>query len=251
MLRAEGIFKHFGGVAALSGARIHVAEHSITGLIGPNGAGKSTLFGVLSSFVPSDKGTVELLGEDVSRLAPQRLVHRGLVRTFQVPREFRGLTVLENLMTAPLNQDGERLIDVFFRAGAVKRLEEQNRQQAMDVLEFLRIDHLAAELASNLSGGQKKLLELGRALMTNPRLLLLDEPFAGVNPVLVDQIMERIAELRERGLTLLVIEHNIQAISDLSDTLFVMAEGQTLMDGPPQAVMNDPRVLEAYLGVSP
>lgn len=250
MLRAEGIYKHFGGVAALSGARITVAERSITGLIGPNGAGKSTLFGVLSSFVQPDKGSVELDGEEVTKVASHKLVHQGLVRTFQIPREFRGLTVLENLMTAPLKQDGERLIDVFFRARTVRRVEAENRERAYEVLEFLKIDHLASELASNLSGGQKKLLELGRALMTAPRILLLDEPFAGVNPVLVEQIMERIVELRSRGLTLLVIEHNIQAISELSDTLFVMAEGQVLVDGPPDEVMNDPRVLEAYLGVS-
>jgi branched-chain amino acid transport system ATP-binding protein len=248
MLLAQDIHKHFGGVTALSGASLTVAQNSITGLIGPNGAGKSTLFAVLSSFVSPDQGKVMLFDEDITHTSAHLLVHKGIVRTFQVPREFRELTVLENLMTAPLNQEGEKLTDIFFRSRVVRKREEAIRQTAKDILAFLKIDHLTNELAKNLSGGQKKLLELGRALMTEPRLLLLDEPFAGVNPVLIEQIMDRLQELRNRGLTLFIIEHNIQAISELSDTLYVMAEGKILTHGSPQIVIKDPVVLEAYLG---
>lgn len=248
MLQAQDIHKHFGGVAALSGASLMVAENSITGLIGPNGAGKSTLFAVLSSFTPPDKGKVLLFEEDITHTAAHLLVHKGIVRTFQVPRGFRELTALDNLMTAPLNQEGEKIVNVFFRSGVVRKREEAIEQKARDVLAFLRIDHLRDELAKNLSGGQKKLLELGRALMTEPRILLLDEPFAGVNPVLIEQIMVRLRELRDQGMTLFIIEHNIQAIAELSDTLNVMAEGKILTHGAPQVVIKDPHVLEAYLG---
>jgi branched-chain amino acid transport system ATP-binding protein len=248
MLKAQDIHKHFGGVAALAGTDLTVDEHSVTGLIGPNGAGKSTLFAVLSSFLRPDRGKVTLFEEDITHTAAHRLVHKGIVRTFQVPREFRELTVLENLMTAPLNQEGENLASVFLRAGVVRRREDAIKGRAQDILTFLKIDHLTNEFAKNLSGGQKKLLELGRVLMTEPRILLLDEPFAGVNPVLVEQIMARIRELRERGMTFLIIEHNLQAVAELSDTLYVMAEGKILTYGAPEVVIKDPRVLTAYLG---
>lgn len=248
MLEARGIHKHFGGVAALSGADLVVAEHSITGLIGPNGAGKSTLFAVLSCFLRPDRGQVTLFDQDITHTAAHSLVHKGVVRTFQVPREFRELTVLDNLMTAPLRQEGESIVNVFLRGAAVRKREEAIKRKAHDILTFLKIDHLTNELAKNLSGGQKKLLELGRALMTEPRILLLDEPFAGVNPVLIEQITERLRVLREGGMTLLIIEHNIRAVAELSDTLYVMAEGEILTHGAPEEVVQDPRVLEAYLG---
>lgn len=248
MLEAQGIYKHFGGVAALSGADLAVAEHSITGLIGPNGAGKSTLFAVLSCFLRPDRGQVLLFDKDITHTAAHSLVHKGIVRTFQVPREFRELTVLDNLMTAPLKQEGESIVNVFLRGAAVHKREEAIKRKAHDILTFLKIDHLTNELAKNLSGGQKKLLELGRALMTEPRILLLDEPFAGVNPVLIEQITERLRVLRESGMTLLIIEHNIRAVAELSDTLYVMAEGEILTHGAPEEVIKDPRVLEAYLG---
>lgn len=248
MLLAEDIYKSFQGVSALNGASLSVEKHSITGLIGPNGAGKSTLFAVLSSFQKADRGRVVWRGEDITSLPAHQIVHKGLVRTFQIPREFGELTVLENLQVAPLEQAGEHVWKVWLRWGQVAARERAIREQAKEILTFLKLERVRDELAKNLSGGQKKLLELGRALMTEPDLLMLDEPFAGVNPLLTEEIMDRIRELNRQGRTFFIIEHNIQAVSALSDILYVMAEGSILARGKPEDVVKDPLVLDAYLG---
>lgn len=249
-LTAERVFKNFGGVAALVGARIAVEPGSITGLIGPNGAGKSTLFNVITGFLKPTRGVIHFKGQDVTDLAPHKFPQLGVVRTFQIAREFYELTVLDNMLLGALDNPGESIIKSVLFPSVVKEFEERNRERAAELLEFLNLTRVTNELAKNLSGGQKKLLEIGRALMTDPTYLLLDEPFAGVNPTLVEELIKMLRDLQSQGITILVIEHNIRAVAALSDVLYVMADGQTLTHGNPAKVLADERVLEAYLGSS-
>ncbi len=250
MLQVARITKRFGGVAALQGCSLEVQRGRITGLIGPNGAGKTTLFAVVAGLLSPDSGEVRFEGTQITGEATHRLVHRGVVKTFQVPREFARLSVLENLLVSTLEHPGESFHEIWIRSGHVRQAETAAKAKAQELLAFLTLDRLAYEPAGTLSGGQKKLLELGRALMTSPRLLLLDEPFAGVNPTLGRSIMRMLRDLRDQGVTLFIIEHNMDAIMALSDFLYVMAEGQVLVAGLPRAVREDPRVLEAYLGAA-
>jgi branched-chain amino acid transport system ATP-binding protein len=249
VLVIDRLCKRFGGLTAVAACCLTVQEGRITGLIGPNGAGKTTLFNLLTGFIRPDSGRVRLEEEDITGLPPHRVFRRGVCRTFQIPRELKGMSVVENLMLVPPRQLGERLWNPLIRPKAVRRQEREIHQKAMGVLEFLELSQLANELAGNLSGGQKKLLELGRALMTSPRVVLLDEPGAGVNRTLLKSLSSAIRELQQDlGLTFLVIEHDMDFVMRLCSPVVVMSEGTVLMQGDPYAVQHDQRVLDAYLG---
>lgn len=251
LLSAQGVSKNFGGMDVLRDAWIKVEPQSIVGLIGPNGAGKSTFFSVLSGFLAPNAGEIRLEDAPLQNTAPDLIAQKGLVRTFQTPREFAQLTALENMLVARPRQLGDGVFASLFRPGAVRRQELANRERAESLLEFLGLSTVKHTPAGALSGGQKKLLELGRALMLDPKIVLLDEPFAGVNPSLINTIIDRIFALRGDGLTFLIVEHNMKAISTLSDVLFVMVEGSILTSGQPEVVTRDPQVLTAYLGGRP
>ena len=249
MIAVENLHMHFGGVRAVDGASLVIERGSITGLIGPNGAGKTTLFNVIAGIHRPTSGAVHLDGEDVTGLRPHELFAKGVLRTFQIAHEFSTLTVRENLMTVPAGQSGERLLDVWFRPGKIRAEEEAIRARADEVIEFLKLEAVAGERAGNLSGGQKKLLELGRTMMVEPRVVLLDEVGAGVNRVLLKDIAGAILRLNlERGYTFCVIEHDMELISLLCDPVVVMAEGAVLTQGSAPEVQSDERVIEAYLG---
>jgi branched-chain amino acid transport system ATP-binding protein len=249
MLEVHDLVKTFGGLIALSHCSLQVRRGTITGLIGPNGAGKTTLFNVLTGFAKPDSGQVLLKGQDITGLAPHRIFRHGICRTFQIPREFRDMTVLENLMLIPPGQCGERLRYPWFRPTLVRQQEAKIRDKALEVLAAVRLIGLRDEYARTLSGGQKKLLELARTMMADPELLLLDEPGAGVNPTLMDELAEYILHLaRDRGVTILLIEHDMDLVMRLCDPVIVLSEGRPLVEGSFETVAKDPRVLAAYLG---
>jgi branched-chain amino acid transport system ATP-binding protein len=248
MLEARGLTKAFGGPPVVDGVSFTLARGGITGLIGPNGAGKTTLFNLVAGSLRPSAGTLTLDGTRIDRLRPDQVFARGLARTFQIPRPFPAMTVLENVMLAPPGQGGERFWANWLTPGAVAAEERRNRDRAMHWLDFVGLSRLAAEPARVLSGGQRKLLELARVLVAEPRLILLDEPGAGVAPPLLATIMEKIAELNSRGTTFLVIEHNMDLVMTLCRPVMVLAAGRLLVEGPPEEVRRDPRVVEAYLG---
>ncbi|SMX35008.1 ABC transporter ATP-binding protein [Actibacterium lipolyticum] len=249
MIVAQDIHKHFGGFRAVDGASIEIAEGSITGLIGPNGAGKSTLFNVIAGVLKPTSGRVTMAGEDITGLPPHELFHKGLLRTFQIAHEFSSMTVRENLMMVPGNQSGEGLMSAWFNRGAVAQEERELAKKADEVLEFLTIDHLADEKAGNMSGGQKKLLELGRTMMVDAKIVFLDEVGAGVNRTLLNTIGDAIVRLnKERGYTFCLIEHDMDFIARLCDPVIVMAEGKVLAKGSADHIMENEAVIEAYLG---
>lgn len=249
MIRVDDLHMHFGGIRAVDGVTISIPKGSITGLIGPNGAGKSTLFNVIAGLFPPTSGRVWLDGEEITGLPPHTLFHKGLLRTFQIAHEFSTLTVRENLMMVPEGQPGETLWDTWFKPGRVRTREAEVRARADDVIAFLEIGHVADELAGNLSGGQKKLLELGRTMMTEPKIVFLDEVGAGVNRTLLGTIAEAILRLnRERGYTFCLVEHDMDFIARLCRDVIVMAEGKLLAVGAPDEVMKNEAVIEAYLG---
>jgi branched-chain amino acid transport system ATP-binding protein len=251
MIRVEDLHMHFGGIRAVDGVTVSIGKGSITGLIGPNGAGKSTLFNVIAGLFPPTSGRVWLDGEEITGLPPHALFHKGLLRTFQIAHEFSTLTVRENLMMVPAEQPGETLWDTWFRRGSVRAREEEVRAKADDVIAFLEIGHVADELAGNLSGGQKKLLELGRTMMVDPKIVFLDEVGAGVNRTLLGTIGDAILRLnRERGYTFCLVEHDMDFIGRLctGHPVIVMAEGKLLAVGDPASVMQNEAVIEAYLG---
>ena len=247
-LAVRHVSKAFGGFRALDDVSLELEAGALFGVIGPNGAGKSTLFAVMSGFLPADSGEILLDGKDIAGLAPYSRAHSGMVRTFQVPREFRHLTVRENLMVSAPGQTGENLINLFTRPGQIRRDEDRIAGEVRGILEFLRLTDVADLPSGSLSGGQKKLLELGRALMVSPKLVLLDEPFAGVNPVLIAALTERIRELNTRGIGFLIIEHDLSALTKLVPQLAVMDRGRIIARGAPGKVLEDPVVREAYLG---
>ncbi len=249
MIEIDRISRAFGGLQAVRDVSFTVAEGSITGLIGPNGAGKTTLFNIVAGAIPPDSGHIRLQGEDITGLPTHKLFHKGLVRTFQIPHEFSRMTVRENLMLVPAGQGGESLIKSWLRWGKVISEDRQILQRADDVLDFLEIGHLRDELAGNLSGGQKKLLDLGRTMMTDAKAVLLDEPGAGVNRTLLGKLAEAIERLnRERGYTFCVIEHDMDLIARLCDPVMVMANGELIASGDMATLRDNPEVREAYLG---
>jgi branched-chain amino acid transport system ATP-binding protein len=251
ILEVRDLIKTFGGLIVLNHCSFQVRRGTITGLIGPNGAGKTTLFNVLTGFYKPNGGQVWFKGRDITGLAPYQIFHQGICRTFQIPREYREMTVLENLMLIPSGQLGERLCYPWFRPRLVRQQEATIRDKALEVLSAVRLISLRHEYARNLSGGQKKLLELARTMMAEPELLLLDEPGAGVNPTLMDELAEYIFSLaRDQGVTILLIEHNMDLVRRLCDPVIVLSEGRPLVEGPFEVVANDARVLEAYLGRS-
>lgn len=249
MIRIDAISKNFGGVHAVNNACMEIEKCSITGLIGPNGAGKTTLFNIIAGNLDPTVGTIHLDGEDVTGLAPYELFEKGLLRTFQIAHEFSTLTVLENLMMVPSGQSGEQLLRAWFKPALVRAEEVVIREKAMEVIDFLNLSHVSQELAGNLSGGQKKLLELGRTMMVDAKVVLLDEVGAGVNRTLLNAIGDAIIRLnKERGYTFCMIEHDMDFISRLCDPVICMAEGTVLAQGSAEEVKNNEEVIEAYLG---
>ena len=249
ILVVEGLEKRFGGNRAVDGASFTVARGSVTGLIGPNGAGKTTCFNCIAGALRPDGGRITFDGQDITGQPPHRVFRKGLVRTFQIPQELGGMTVIENLMLVPAGQAGERPWEPLLRPWVVKRQERAIAERAHEVLRQVALDHLALEPAANLSGGQRKLLELARALMAEPQMILLDEPSAGVNPTLAQRLVDDIRAIqRDRGVTFLVIGHDMDVVARLCDTIVVMTGGRVLMEGTPDEVLNNAEVQEAYLG---
>ncbi len=249
MIRVDDLHMHFGGIRAVDGASIEIKQGSITGLIGPNGAGKTTLFNCIAGAYHPTSGRIFLDGEDITGLPPHELFAKGLLRTFQIAHEFSTLTVRENLMMVPGEQSGERLWDAWFKGAQVRAEERAVREKAEEVIDFLEIPQVADELAGNLSGGQKKLLELGRTMMVDAKIVFLDEVGAGVNRTLLGTIGTAIQRLNEeRGYTFCMIEHDMDFIGRMCDPVIVMAEGKVLTEGTPEEVTTDERVIEAYLG---
>jgi len=249
MITVKNLTKKFGGFTAVNDASLTIEEGSITGLVGPNGAGKTTLFNVIAGVYKPSKGTVYLDGKDITGLEPHQLFHKGLLRTFQIAHEFSTMTVRENLMMVPGEQSGEKLLDVWLKPSKIRAEEVLLRKKADEVIEFLEISHVADELAGNLSGGQKKLLELGRTMMVDAKIVFLDEVGAGVNRTLLNTIGDAIIRLnKERGYTFCVIEHDMEFIGRLCDPVIVMAEGGVLAKGTIDKIKSNEQVIEAYLG---
>ena len=249
MLEVRSVSKHFGGAQVVSDVSLKVEQGAIAGLIGPNGAGKTTLFNLIAGTFKPSQGEILLADAEITREGAYRRLARGLGRTFQIPRPFAEMTLLENMLTAAQAQSGERLFANWLNPRRIATEERANVEKAMAHLDFLGLARLAREPARILSGGQRKLLELGRALMVEPRMILLDEPMAGVAPILAEQLLEHIRQLREdRGVTVCVIEHDMDVVMSISDRVVVMDEGRVIAQGTPDEVQRNERVIEAYLG---
>ena len=249
ILQIDNLSKYFGGLAAVSNCSLKIKKGSITGIIGPNGSGKTTLFNLIAGNLKSSKGTVLFNNENITDVPSYELFSKGLLRTFQIAHEFTNLTVLENLMMVPGNQSGESLMNALLKPSLIKKEEETIKQKAFEVIEFLNLKNLANELAGNLSGGQKKLLELGRTMMVDAKIVLLDEVGAGVNRTLLKDIGSAILRLnKEKGYTFCMIEHDMEFISRLCNPVIVMAEGSVLFEGTSDQVKNNEKVIESYLG---
>jgi branched-chain amino acid transport system ATP-binding protein len=251
LLDIEGVVKRFGGIHAVDGATMEVRQGEIAALIGPNGAGKTTLFNVITGFYRGDRGSVVFAGDQIFQRAPHQIARRGMVRTFQITKALAAMPVIDNMMLAAPDQPGERLSGVIFRPAASRRREKEVREQALELLELFNLTRLADDYAGTLSGGQRKLLELARALMARPKLLLLDEPMAGINPTLGRRLLDHMQRLRkEEAVTFLFIEHDMEVVMNHSDRVVVMAEGRVIAAGEPHEVRSDQKVIDAYLGGS-
>lgn len=248
VVEARGVTMRFGGLAAVDGMSIALRRGELLGLIGPNGAGKTTLFNLLAGSLKPTAGAIRIAEDDVSREGPERRIARGLGRTFQIPRPFAEMTVLENVLTGGQGQAGEQILSNFLRPGRVAVQEKQAVDRARALLDFVTLSALEGEPARVLSGGQRKLLELARVLMADPEILLLDEPAAGVNPTLLEFIIARVMDLNASGKSILLIEHNMDMVARLCGRVVVMAAGRHLTEGTPEQVARDPAVIEAYLG---
>jgi branched-chain amino acid transport system ATP-binding protein len=249
ILEVRDVVKQFGGIRAVDGADLDVEKGSITALIGPNGAGKTTLFNVMTGFYRGDHGSMSFSGRNIFGLPPYAIARFGMVRTFQITKALARMPVIDNMMLAAPDQPGEALRNLVFRPRACAQRESHVRKRAIELLELFNLAQLADEYAGTLSGGQRKLLELARALMTNPRMLLLDEPMAGINPTLGRRLLEHMARLRaDEEVTFLFIEHDMEVVMGHSDRVIVMAEGRVIADGSPDRVRGDQRVIDAYLG---
>ena len=247
-LSVTGITKTFGGLQVVEGMNLTVNRGELVGLIGPNGAGKTTLFNLIAGSLKPDAGRIAINGRDMTAAPAEARIGNGLGRTFQISRPFNEMTVLENVMTAVQHQTGESIFSNLFRRRQINAEEKTARAKAMELLTFLSIDRLADEPAKVMSGGQRKLLELARILITEPRVILLDEPAAGVNPALMDLIADRIVEINRSGVSILLIEHNMDLIARLCERVVVMAAGQELTQGTPDEIVANTDVVEAYLG---
>ncbi len=249
LLDVQRVGKTFEGLKAVNECSLQVRKGTITGLIGPNGAGKTTLFNLATGFLKPTSGRIFFADRRIDGLPPHKVFARGIVRTFQIPRELKLMTVLENLMLVPAGQAGERLWNPWLLPFRVARQERRIRDKALEVLEFVNLWHLRHEYASNLSSGQKKLLELARTLMCDPQMILLDEPGAGVNPTLMKSLVALIERLRDdAGITFFLVEHDMDLVARLCNPVIVMSSGEKIAEGSPDEVVHDERVLEAYLG---
>jgi len=248
MLRIEKVTKRFGGLIAVNDITLRLDDRSITGLVGPNGSGKTTLFHLITGFYKVDQGKIYFKEKLISVLPPYMINRMGLVRSFQQIRVLPFLSTLENLLAAVPNQTGERLSSVLLQPGRVKQEERENREGAIEILELLKLSSLAHQLASRLSFGQQKLLELGRVLMAKPKMILLDEPTAGINPTLIRQLVDIIMELAQKGIQIFLIEHNMPLVAEICEKVFVMDSGSLIFTGTPSEAIENPRVIEAYLG---
>lgn len=248
ILEVEDIHQSFGGLQAVDGCSFTIARGSLAAVIGPNGAGKSTLINIVSGAIAGQRGRVRFEGTDITRWSPHRIARRGLIRTFQISRELGGLTVTENLLVAAPDQRGESLWNALFRPGVGRNQDRELLVQALDVLDTFGLYELRNDYAATLSGGQKRLLELARAVMTKPSALLLDEPMAGINPALIDRIGEHIQRLNAGGITFVMVEHNLEVVERICDHVVVMAEGRTLATGRMAELRRHPEVVTAYLG---
>jgi branched-chain amino acid transport system ATP-binding protein len=248
VLSLRGLTRDFGAFRAVDGVSLDIRRGSITGLIGPNGAGKTTLFNMVAGSLRPTAGTVALDGQDITGLAPEALFARGLARTFQIPRPFRRMSVMENVLLPPPGQTGESVLGALFRRGHVAAEEARLRDRARDVLDFVTLAPLADQPAGKISGGQMKLLELARALMGDPKVILLDEPAAGVNPSLTRVLIDRIEELNRRGVTFVVIEHDMDFVMRHCDPVIALAEGRVMFQGTAEEARRNPELLDAYLG---